>query len=198
MIAAPAVVVVATASIWQDLFAFEIPPLEKIARTILVYFAIVIILRLAGKRLLAQMNSLDLVVVLLISNVVQNAIIGQDNSLAGGVLGVIVLVVINDAMDRLAQKFAWVRWVFEGRPTTVIEDGQVDQGEVDRLGLSEHEIALALHAQGADHASEVKEAVIEPGGHLTVELKRDHQPASYGELRAAIDELKRHIDARNG
>ena len=82
----------------SDLLAFGVPPWEKVVRTVLVYVAILLIIRVAGKRLMAQMNSQDLVVVLLLSNVVQNAIIGNDNSLAGGVLGAVVLVAINTAL----------------------------------------------------------------------------------------------------
>ena len=82
----------ARTSIWSDMWNFQIPATEKVLRTIGVYVAILVIVRLAGKRLMAQMNSLDLVVVLLLSNVVQNAVIGDDNSLTGGILGAIVLV----------------------------------------------------------------------------------------------------------
>ena len=98
---------ITTSSLWLDLFAFEAPPAEKVIRTVVVYLAIAVIIRIAGKRLMAQMNSLDLVVILLLSNVVQNAIIGADNSLSGGLLGAVVLVFqraprTNDATRRLA------------------------------------------------------------------------------------------------
>ena len=76
-------------SIWTSMFAFQIPPTEKVIRTIGVYLAIALIIRLGGKRTLAQLNTFDLVVVLLLSNVVQNAIIGPDNSLIGGLLGAV-------------------------------------------------------------------------------------------------------------
>ncbi len=199
MIAAPAAVVAAAipaTSVWTDMFTLEIPPIEKVLRTVLVYVAIVLVLRIAGKRLLAQMNALDLVVVLLISNVVQNAIIGADNSVVGGVLGVIVLIVVNDLFDRLAQRFAWARWLLEGRSTILISDGVIDEPAVRRLGLTDHDVMEALHSQGADKPAEVRSAVISPGGRINVAIHRDDQPASYGELRAAIEDLKRHIDTK--
>lgn len=96
----------ASASIGTDLWDIQIPPVEKIIRTVLVYVAIVAIIRVAGKRLMAQMNSLDLVVVLLLNNVVQNAIIGDDNSITRGVIDAIVLVVVNAAAERTAQGLA--------------------------------------------------------------------------------------------
>ncbi len=84
---------------WHDLAVMDMSVWEKIARTILVYAGIALIIRLFGKRLMAQMNSMDLVVVLLLSNVVQNAIIGNDNTVAGGLLGAIVLVLTNVVVD---------------------------------------------------------------------------------------------------
>jgi len=78
---------VAGTSIWQSMFGFEIPATEKILRTLGVYLGLAIIMRLAGKRQLAQLNSFDLIVMLLLSNVVQNAVIGPDNSLIGDCWG---------------------------------------------------------------------------------------------------------------
>lgn len=121
-------------SISNDLWAFQIPPLEKVLRTVLVYLAILVIVRVAGKRLLAQMNSLDLVVVLLLSNVVQNAIIGDDNSLVGGVLGAVVLVAANAGLERIAQVFPAFRRVVEGRPTPVVRHGEVIDGALIAWG----------------------------------------------------------------
>ena len=119
------------ASIGTDLWDIQIPPVEKIIRTVLVYVAIVAIIRVAGKRLMAQMNSLDLVVVLLLSNVVQNAIIGDDNSITGGVIGAIVLVVVNAAAERIAQVWPAFRTFVEGRPTVVVRDGALIEGSLD-------------------------------------------------------------------
>src|SRR5713101_5939174 len=81
--------------IWHDLFALGIPVVEKIIRPILVYIFLIVGLRLAGKRELAQLNTFDLVVLLTISNTVQNAIIGDDNSLSGGVIGAATLLIVN-------------------------------------------------------------------------------------------------------
>lgn len=182
-------------SISNDLWAFQIPPLEKVLRTVLVYLAILVIVRVAGKRLLAQMNSLDLVVVLLLSNVVQNAIIGDDNSLVGGVLGAVVLVTANAGLERIAQVFPAFRRVVEGRPTPVVRDGEVIDGALDRLGMTRGELNWALRHQGADRVSEVETATLDPGGSLTVDLKDEEQALSQGEFRAEMARLHARLDA---
>src|SRR5665811_2210294 len=101
------------------MFGFEIPATEKIVRTLGVYLGLAIIMRLAGKRQLAQLNSFDLIVMLLMSNVVQNAIIGPDNSVIGGLLGAAVLVGFNAVMERIATMSERTTMIFEGTPTTL-------------------------------------------------------------------------------
>lgn len=181
------------ASIGTDLWDIQIPPVEKIIRTVLVYVAIVAIIRVAGKRLMAQMNSLDLVVVLLLSNVVQNAIIGDDNSITGGVIGAIVLVVVNAAAERIAQVWPAFRTFVEGRPTVVVRDGALIEGSLDRLGVNASELQTALRRQGADGIDEVDLATFDPGGSITVDVKRAEQALSYGEFTAAMARLEARL-----
>lgn len=183
-------------SMWASMFDFGVSPAEKIIRTILVYAGILLIVRLFGKRLMAQMNSLDLVVVLLISNVVQNSIIGDDNSISGGLLGAVVLVVFNWALDRAEHRFPRFRHLVEGRPTTLVEDGRVHSDRLVALGITPHELSLALRTQGADDVAEVKRARLEPGGEIMVDLARDAQTADYGDLVREVEALRRHLDAR--
>lgn len=182
---------------WTDLFTqLDIPLLEKVLRTVLVYLGIALLIRLAGKRLMAQMNSLDLVVVLLLSNVVQNAIIGPDNSLLGGLIGAVVLVAVNDLLDRVAQRVGWVRWLLEGRATPLIRDGVVDEDNLARLGLTDKELLLGLRRLGADSPKEVKVASLEPGGDLMLRLKEGEQSATKDDLATAVAELKALIERR--
>lgn len=181
------------ASIGTDLWDIQIPPVEKLIRTVLVYVAIVAIIRVAGKRLMAQMNSLDLVVVLLLSNVVQNAIIGDDNSITGGVIGAIVLVVVNAAAERIAQVWPAFRTFVEGRPTVVVRDGALIEGSLDRLGVNASELQTALRRQGADGIDEVDLATFDPGGSITVDVKRAEQALSYGEFTAAMARLEARL-----
>ncbi len=181
--------------VWSGLIAMDIPPGEKVLRTVVVYLGIAIIIRLAGKRLMTQMNSLDLVVVLLLSNVVQNAIIGSDNSLAGGLLGAAVLVAFNAGLDRLALGSARVRWALEGTPSTLVEHGRIDEATMRRLGVSREELDFALRHQGADAIHEVAAATISPGGGVTVDLEPSEQNVSRADLAAAVAELKEQIAA---
>src|SRR5207302_8519836 len=111
-------------TVWNDLFVPGVPLLEKTIRTFIVYVAVLLGLKLAGKRELTQLNPFDLVVLLLLSNTVQNAIIGEDNSLAGGILGAATLLVLNGVLVRLL--FRWGKLdTIEGRPDVLIRNGHV-------------------------------------------------------------------------
>src|SRR6516164_365971 len=109
----------------QDMFVLNLPVIEKIARPILVYFALVILLRIFGKRELAQLNPFDLVVLLSISNTVQNAIIGDDNSVTGGLIGAIALFGVNYLVVRFVFRHRRLDQVLEGTPTVLIEGGRI-------------------------------------------------------------------------
>ena len=182
--------------LWTDLTSMSISAPEKVLRTVAVYLVLAILIRLAGKRTLAQLNNFDLVVVLLLSNVVQNAVIGPDNSLTGGLLGAAVLMAFNAGYVRLATATAWTRWFFEGSETTLVRDGVMDRRALVRLGLRPAEVTATLRHQGADDLSEVSSATLAPGGAVTVELERADQAASYGELVEEIRSLRAHLDAR--
>jgi len=113
---------------WSDMFSLQLPALEKVLRTVLVYGGLAILLRLAGKRDLAQLNTFDLVVMLLLSNVVQNAVIGPDNSLSGGLLGAVVLVGVNAVWVRVVGRSNRLVRLFEGSPTVLVKDGPLSIG----------------------------------------------------------------------
>src|SRR3954452_11763812 len=105
---------------WTDTFVMGAPLLEKIIRPILVYVFLVIALRVFGKRELAQLNPFDLVVLLSLSNTVQNAIIGNDNSLTGGVVGALALLIMNYIVVRFLFQHRRLDQIFEGKPTVLI------------------------------------------------------------------------------
>jgi len=177
------------------MFGFEIPAPEKIVRTLGVYLGLAIIMRLAGKRQLAQLNSFDLIVMLLLSNVVQNAVIGPDNSLTGGLLGAVVLVGFNAGLERIATAGERATKIFEGTPTTLVEDGRIMESQVRRTGLRDGEVVSALRHQGAK-LQDVRRATLEPGGIISIELSREAETATYGELREAVVDLQRYLDER--
>jgi uncharacterized membrane protein YcaP (DUF421 family) len=148
-----------------------------------VYAGLAILLRIAGKRDLAQLNTFDLVVMLLLSNVVQNAIIGPDNSLTGGLLGGAVLVALNAGWVRVVNRRPKLTSFFEGTPTTLVSDGKV-VSSLHRLGLRRADVAVALRRQGAGSIEEVERASLEPGGSIVVDLKPEAEDLTVGDFRA--------------
>lgn len=179
----------------HDLWHVQIPIDEKIVRTVAVYAGLAILLRLAGKRDLAQLNTFDLLVMLLLSNVVQNAIIGNDNSLAGGLIGAVVLVVLNNLVVRLVNRHRKLIRLFEGPELVIVENGRPKVSMIRRLGLRVADVRLALRRQGASDLSDVARAALEPGGALVVTLRDDAQPATRADLRALREELLRELRA---
>src|SRR5947209_19138549 len=113
--------------IWKDMFVLGLPLLENILRPVIVYFFLVIGLRLAGKRELAQLNPFDLVVLLTLSNTVQNAIIGEDNSVTGGIIGATALLVVNYLVVRFLYGHKRLDQIVEGQPALLIENGIVNE-----------------------------------------------------------------------
>src|SRR3954463_10039003 len=136
-------------AMWTDLTHLDISVLDKIIRTVVVYWALIVLLRLAGKRDLAQLNSFDLIVMLLLSNVVQNAIIGDDNSLVGGLVGAAVLVALNALVGRAAPRNEGRGRVFEGTPTVLIDDGCYRDEALRHEGLRRADVDAAIRRQGA-------------------------------------------------
>jgi len=175
--------------IWNDLFTVQIPLLEKGLRTVAVYAGLAVLLRFGGKRELAQLNSFDLVVVLLLSNVVQNAVIGPDNSLAGGLLGALVLVVVNSATVRLVNRHPALERLFEGTPTLLVDKGQMLRAKIRNLGLREADIAVALRRQGAADVHEVEQATMAPGGAIVVTLKEEARDITNSDMLHANDAI---------
>jgi uncharacterized membrane protein YcaP (DUF421 family) len=140
-----------------------ISPWEKAVRTALVYAAILGLLHLSGKRSLAQLNSFDLVVLLLLSNVVQNAIIGPDDSLLGGLLGAVILIALNYAVVRATFMNPLLARLLQGSATTVAEDGKVDDAALKRLALTHGELIAGLRRQGLE-LEDTEKVTIEPEG----------------------------------
>lgn len=178
---------------WHNLFAFEIPLAEKILRTVLVYALIVVIFRGTGKRAIASMNTMDFVVMFLLSNVVQNAVIGPDNSFSGGAIGAVTLVLVNAGVDRLAYVSPLVRHLIEGRASHLVRDGRLDRRVMRRLAIRPVELEHAVRMQNGDGLAEVQTAVLETNGQLVVSLKPTEQGATQAdvaELRAALARIE--------
>ena len=161
---------------WHHLMHLDLSVWEKVARTVAVYLVLAVLVRLAGKRDLAQLNAFDLVVVLLLSNVVQNAVIGPDNSLLGGAIGAAVLVAVNAGVVRAARRSDGVARLLEGTPTTLARDGQWDPAALRREGLRQADVEAALRRQNANSVNDVEAVSIEPGDAIvTIRFERHKQ-----------------------
>jgi uncharacterized membrane protein YcaP (DUF421 family) len=176
---------------WRDLFIEQIPVAEKILRTVLVYALLAVLFRLTGKRGLANLNTFDFIVIFLLSNVVQNAVIGNDNSLIGGMIGAVTLVGVNAGLNRLITINDTVARMFEGRATTVIVDGQVVEPALRRLALRRSEIDHAVRLQNGDDIGQVADGRLEPSGQLVLTLKAAEQNATKADIAALTDRLLR-------
>jgi len=184
------------AKIWSDMFALGLPVLEKILRPIIVYAVLVVGLRLAGKRELAQLNPFDLVVLLTLSNTVQNAIIGDDNTVTGGVIGAATLLLVNYLVVRFLYEHRQLDEIVEGDSDVLIENGQIRLNRLRKEMITLAELESAAHKQGFATLEEVERAVLEPGG--TISFIRQEPPpeaARHEELIARLDQITRELAA---
>jgi uncharacterized membrane protein YcaP (DUF421 family) len=178
---------VVSAKMWHEIFAVGTPVLEKILRPVIVYIFLVVLLRIFGKRELAQLNPFDLVVLLSLSNTVQNAIIGNDNSLSGGIIGAFTLLAVNYIVVRFLFRHRRLDQVFEGKPTTIIDQGKIVKSALSKELLTHSELMTVLHRQGFDGLEEVERCVLEPGG--TFHIQRKMPPVEKLEHEAVIQRL---------
>jgi uncharacterized membrane protein YcaP (DUF421 family) len=179
---------------WDNLMHLDVSVWEKIVRTVAVYAVLAVLVRLAGKRDLAQLNAFDLVVVLLLSNVVQNAVIGPDNSLLGGAIGAVVLIAVNAVVVRAARTNDEVAKLLEGTATTLARGGVWDDAALRREGLRKADAEAALRRQNANDVGDTRQVTIEPGGTIIATLREDLQSATRADiarLEAKLDELLR-------
>jgi uncharacterized membrane protein YcaP (DUF421 family) len=170
-----------------DMFTVKLPILEKILRPVLVYIFLVIMLRVFGKRELAQLNPFDLVVLLSLSNTVQNAIIGEDNSLLGGLIGAFSLLATNYLVVRFLFKHRRLDQIIEGSPTPLIEHGQVRRDGLAKEMLTEAELIAVAHRQGFEALEEIDCCILEPGG--TFFIKGRSPSTEEGRHREVLDIL---------
>jgi uncharacterized membrane protein YcaP (DUF421 family) len=174
---------------WHHIFMLDVSILEKVIRAVLVYVFLIIGLRLAGKRELAQLNPFDLVVLLTLSNTVQNAIIGNDNSLSGGLIGAATLLIVNYLVVRFLFHHDRIDRLVEGESDVLIDHGQIKEDHLKRELLTRHELEIAAHRQGFGDLREVDQASIEPGGGIFFAAKKPTPD------EAQQSELMRRLDA---
>lgn len=153
----------------------DVSILEKIIRPVVVYAFLVLAFRIAGKRELGQMTPFDLIVLLTISNVLQNAMIGPDNSLGGGLIGAVTLLAVNGLVSRLAYRFPRLANLIDGNPTVLIENGRIVEPNMrhELMTLEELQRALRKHDLGWEDVSQIQRALLELDGTVTVQYKRE-------------------------
>ena len=179
---------------WRDLLQPDVSILEKIIRPILVYFFLIVGFRLAGKRELAQLNAFDLVVLLTISNTVQNAIIGNDNSVLGGLIGATTLLLVNYIIVRFLYSHESLDRMIEGDPETLIENGCVRQDRLKKELITVSELEEAAHKQGFSSLDLVDRAILEPGGSISFLAKQPlPEESRYQEILKRLDALSSDV-----
>ena len=183
-------------AIFDSMFHLPLPILEKLLRPAIVYLALVVLLRIFGKRELAQLNPFDLVVLLSLSNTVQNAIIGDDNSVTGGIIGACSLLAVNWLIVRALFSSPKLTRLMEGRSAILVRDGQVDTKALKRESLTREELVEVVHRQGFEGFHEVKRCELEPNGTFYVEaFEPSIADKRHIELMAQLDAMGREIAA---
>jgi uncharacterized membrane protein YcaP (DUF421 family) len=172
------------------------PVIEKILRSILVYAFLIVGLRLAGKRELAQLNPFDLVVLLLLSNTVQNAIIGDDNSVTGGMIGAATLLIVNYAVIRFLYGHERLDRLVEGDTDVLIDNGVLQVDRLKRELITKSEIEAAAHKQGFASLDDIDRAILDPGGTICFFPKKPTPDSSrHEELIARLNDLSAQVAA---
>ena len=188
----------------RDMFHLPLPITEKILRPVVVYLFLVVFLRLFGKRELAQLNPFDLVVLLSLSNTVQNAMIGDDNSVTGGIIGAFALLAINWLLMWLLFRKPKVNQALEGSATTLVKDGVVDEAALKKETISHEELISILNRNGFDDPAQVDLCVLEPNGAFFVKARHPSVEEAHSsevmealrKLTAEVSQLRTELAAR--
>src|SRR5215467_4063542 len=179
---------------WKDMFVLAVPILEKILRPIIVYAFLVVSLRLSGKRELVQLNPFDLVVLLTLSNTVQNAIIGEDNTVTGGLIGATSLLVVNYLVVRFVYDHRKLERFIEGDCNILIDNGKLQDRALKHELITIPQLEAAARKQGFETLSEVQRCVLEPGGTLTfVGRKPTTEESRHSQLMNQLERLTEEI-----
>jgi uncharacterized membrane protein YcaP (DUF421 family) len=182
-------------SMVSSMFTLGAPVLEKALRPVLVYLFLVVLLRVFGKRELAQLNPFDLIVLLSLSNTLQNAMIGNDNSITGGLIGAFSLCAINYVVVRSLFRHRRLNQWIEGKPTVLIKDGKIHHLALAQELLTKNELLNIIHRQGFASIEEVQSCILESGGTFSVEGKKPRRSAlEHEELLERMESLTHQIE----
>jgi uncharacterized membrane protein YcaP (DUF421 family) len=177
-------------SMMHSMFHMPLPILEKILRPVIVYLCLIVFLRIFGKRELAQLNPLDLVVLLSLSNTVQNAIIGDDNSVSGGIIGAFALLTINWLLMQFLYRAPKMTAALEGSSTVLVKDGKILEDALKKETLTHEELISVLNKNGFNDPADVEECALEPNGTFFVKGRTPTSETVHsGQLMKAIEKL---------
>jgi uncharacterized membrane protein YcaP (DUF421 family) len=169
--------------------------LEKIVRPILVYFILLFLFRLLGNRELAQLNPMDLILLLLLSNTVQNAIIGDDTSLVGGIVGAVALLGINYFNVWAKYRSKSFEKFMEGSPRKLIENGKLDKEAIEKELLTKEDLDTLAHEQGFDSSDDIEKCVLDTNGTFLVEGKDEIKDEKFKrEILKKIDKITEQLN----
>jgi uncharacterized membrane protein YcaP (DUF421 family) len=195
-------------TLWSNLVHFGAPDsanhpvslLEKLVRPVVVYLILVFALRTIGKRVLAQLNPFDFVVLLTLSNTVQNAIIGNDTSLLGGVVGAAALLAINAVLVRIYYRGPSMKHLSTAeRDIPLIEGGHLNEQQMRRLYINAGELTAKAHERGFDSLDEIDSAMLYPNGTIYFRARpNETESARHAELLGRLDALRAEVAALRG
>jgi uncharacterized membrane protein YcaP (DUF421 family) len=151
-----------------QLFRMGTPSWEIVVRTALVYVAVLALFRVLGKREIGQMNLIDLVLLLLIANAVQNAMVGPDASLQGGLLAAAILVVLDRGLAAVRLRSHRIDRMLLGEPVLLVSGGHLLPGHLRKQGLSEEDVLMAVREHGIDRIDQVGAAWLENDGSISI------------------------------
>lgn len=181
---------------WHSIFSLDVSVWEKLLRTLFLYLFLVVALWLAGKREMAQLTTMDFVVLLLVSNAVQNGLIGNDNSVTGAFIGAGALLVMNGGLVIVLFRHRRLRTLFGGSASVLVRDGQVDAGVMKRERLTHNDLMIELQSAGVTEIKDVALAKLEPNGQLLVTRIDADYPSSmelFETMLANHAELQREL-----
>lgn len=144
------------------------PYLDIILRSVAVYFFMVIALRIFGKKELSQLNTADIILILLISNSVQNAMVGNNTTLLGGVTAAFALFLINLIFKKTMLNSAFIKNLVQDKPEILIHNGKIDFKALAKLGITSDELEEAMREHGVEYYKDVKLAMFEIDGNISI------------------------------
>ncbi|MDF0514188.1 DUF421 domain-containing protein [Agromyces sp. H3Y2-19a] len=178
---------------WSSMFELDVSVWEKLIRTALLYAFLIVALRLSGKRLMAQLTTFDFILLLLVSNTVQNGLIGDDNTVSGAIIGAVALFALNAALAYVMFRSPRAQKLVAGDAVVVVRDGKPDEAALRRQRFTHSDLKIALQDAGVPRLKDVKRARLEPNGQLLVHVV-EHDGPTRAELFAAVEELNAKVD----